>query len=117
MFMNIVYHFTGELTEYYKAMEAMDVTSSHDYTREISRQSVEKEMEREEPVPQKTFKVTPYTKLVKVQRPEVTRKKANKFASVYNREQGRMSISESARTSARTEMTERERQMIYGKFG
>ncbi|XP_053394280.1 ciliogenesis and planar polarity effector 1-like isoform X3 [Mercenaria mercenaria] len=104
---------TGDLSEYYKAVEAMDVSSSHEHAGYVARQPVEREAEVE-PEPQKTFKVTPYTKLVKVQRPERTRKQVNKFAQAYNREQARLSISESARTSARTEMSDRERQMIYG---
>ncbi|KAL4235812.1 hypothetical protein ACF0H5_004202 [Mactra antiquata] len=108
---------TGELTEYYKAMEEMDVSSSHDYTRDKYQpvdRDTEREAEREAEPPKKSYKPTPYTKIVKVQRPEVTRKKVNKFASVYNQQQGRLSISESARTTYRSEMTDRERQMIYG---
>ncbi|XP_060600361.1 uncharacterized protein LOC132753839, partial [Ruditapes philippinarum] len=104
---------TGDLTEYYKAVEALDVSSSQEHGAFIARQQVEKEAEPE-PTPKKPHKVTPYTKLVKVQRPEKTRKQVTKFAQVYNREQGRLSICESSRTSARTEMTDRERHMIYG---
>lgn len=89
----------------------MDISSSQEHGRDVAKPPVRKEPE---PTPQKTYKVTPYTKLVKVQRPEKTRKQVNKFAVAYNREQARLSICESARTSARTEITDRERQMIYG---
>ena len=95
----------GDLSEYAHAITAMD--ESQEYPREVATQP-----EPEAP-PQKPYKMKPYTEMVKVQRPEVTRKKPAKFGLTYV---GRLqSVSQSEAGTARTETTQREREMIYGE--
>ena len=105
-----IYFLSGDLSEYAHAMEAMD--ESQEYPREIARQQ-EPEEEKQVP-PQKPYKMKPYTEIVKVQRPEITRKKpAAKFGLTYI---GRLeSLSQSEAGTARTEPSQREREMIYGE--
>lgn len=93
----------------------MDVSTSQDHVKDVARQQ---EPERETTKsPQKMYKPKPFTEIVRMQRPEVTRKKANKFAGQYDGELDsypQQDTTRSSVTSARTELTERERQMIYG---
>ena len=103
---------SGDLSEYAHAMAAMD--ESQEYPREVARQP-----ELEAP-PQKPYKMKPYTEMVKVQRPEVTRKKPAKFGLTYvgrlqSVSQSEAGVSQSEAGTARTETTQREREMIYGK--
>lgn len=94
----------------------MEVTLSQDQSRE-QQQPSETQTHATSKVPQKTYKVKPFTEIVRMQRPEVTRKKANKFAMDYDSSLESISQPETARTSARTELTQREKEMIYGLYG
>lgn len=100
----------GDLSEYARAMEDMD--ESQELRREVIRQ---KEQEEKKGPPPKPYKHKPYTEIVRVQRPEATRKKPpTKSELAY---QGRLqSLSQSEAGTARTETTQREREMIYGEF-
>ena len=100
----------GDLSEYARAMEDMD--ESQELRRDIVRQQ-EQEEEKKGPPP-KPYKHKPYTEIVRVQRPEATRKKPpTKSELAY---QGRLqSMSQSEAGTARTETTQREREMIYGE--
>ena len=91
-------------------MEAMDESQEHPKDAMQPEQEVEKTA-----LPWKPYKAKPYTEIVKVQRPEITRKKPAKFGGATN--VGRLqSVSQSEAGTARTEKTQREREMIYGKF-
>ena len=100
----------GDLSEYARAMEDMD--ESQELRRDVVRQQ-EQEEEKKGPPP-KPYKHKPYTEIVRVQRPEATRKKPpTKSELAY---QGRLqSMSQSEAGTARTETTQREREMIYGE--
>ena len=106
--------FIGDLSEYARAMEAMDESQEH--PKDVARQPQQQEEKPSPPV--KPYKTKPYTEIVKVQRPEVTRKKAAKFGgATYVGRLQTISQSEAgtARTgTARTETTQREQEMIYG---
>lgn len=103
----------GDLNAYYKAVQDMEVMLSQDQSRE-QQQPSEPQTHATSKVPQKTYKAKPFTEIVRMQRPEVTRKKANKFAMDYIGSLESISQPETARTSARTELTQREKEMIYG---
>lgn len=108
---------TGELSEYYKAVEAMDVSSSQEQSRDFSQQP-QRELDVAKDVPvAKTFKFKPYNKLVKVQRPEITRKLPNNAPNValdYVASVQTSSQLETSRTSVRSDITQRQKKMIYG---
>ena len=109
----------GELSEYYRAVQAMDhdINLSQEQSYEKSRdfmKETETEAQQTAPSPQKTFKVKPFSEIVRLQRPHVTRKQPNKYAIETAARLKTTSQSETARSSARTETTQREREMIYG---
>lgn len=91
-------------------MEAMD--DSQEHLKEIVKSQ---EKEEENPAsPKKPIKMKAYTDIVRVQRPEVTRKKPVQAGMTYV---GRLqSVSQSEAGTARTEPTQREREMIYGEL-
>ena len=101
--------FLGDLSEYARAMEAMDESQEH--PKDVARQP---QQQQETPAaPGKPYKMKPYTEIVKVQRPEITRKKPSKIGSATY--VGRLqTVSQSEVGTARTETTQREREMIYG---
>jgi len=100
-------------------MQEMDVSISHD----ASRGSFKHRPPSAEPpatqepaaTPQKPRKVKPFTEIVRMRRPEKTRKQPNKFAIEMAARLRTQSQADTSRTSARTETTQREREMIYGE--
>ncbi|KAH3779475.1 hypothetical protein DPMN_157278 [Dreissena polymorpha] len=104
----------GELTEYYKAMQDMDVSFSQD---NLARQQSVEETKDDKPsaTPQKTFKPKSFTEIVRLQRPDRTRKQPNKFALNSAGRVQSVSQSETSRTSVRTQTSQREQEMIRGK--
>ena len=91
-------------------MEAMDESQEH--PKDVARQ-LQQQQEEKPAAPGKPYKMKPYTEIVKVQRPEITRKKPSKISSATY--VGRLqTVSQSEAGTARTETTQREREMIYG---
>ncbi|XP_052775729.1 ciliogenesis and planar polarity effector 1-like isoform X2 [Mya arenaria] len=107
---------SGDLTEYCRAMQDMDVSISQDASREAPKHAPTRIEQPPSPTPspQKTYKVKPFTEIVRLQRPERTRKQPDKLAMEYVARQRTASRMDSSRSSVRTELTQRDREMIHG---
>ena len=108
----------GDLTEYYRAVEAMDMSSS-DIQPKLPKHPSYREPEQKpgtESVPKKVYKPKPFSEIVRLQRPEATRKKVNQYALELAQRTRYVSETDTVNTSARAQVSQREKEMIYGKY-